>query len=97
MQDGVGNLAIDWNRVDAVFVGGSDAFKKSAEAINACKVAKMLGKWVHVGRVNTAERIKDWMGLADSIDGSGISRFDYRLEEVLYEILGDDPQRKLYD
>lgn len=95
LQDGIGNFAIDWNRVDAVFVGGSDAFKISSEAINACKVAKMLGKWVHVGRVNTAQRINNWMGLADSIDGSGISRFDSRLEEVLFEILGEKPQKDL--
>lgn len=95
LQDGIGNFAIDWNRVDAVFVGGSDAFKISSEAINACKVAKMLGKWVHVGRVNTAQRISNWMGLADSIDGSGISRFDSRLEEVLFEILGEKPQQEL--
>lgn len=95
LQDGIGNFAIDWNRVDAVFVGGSDAFKISSEAINACKVAKMLGKWVHVGRVNTAQRVKNWMGLADSIDGSGISRFDSRLEEVLFEILDEKQQQEL--
>jgi len=95
LQDGIGNFAIDWDRVDAVFVGGSDAFKISSEAINACKVARMLGKWVHVGRVNTAQRISNWIGLADSIDGSGISRFDSRLEEVLFEILGEKPQQEL--
>jgi hypothetical protein len=95
LQDGIGDFEIDWNRVDAVFVGGSDAFKISSEAINACKVAKMLDKWVHVGRVNTANRVAQWMGLADSIDGSGISRFDSRLEEVLFEILGTNPQGNL--
>jgi hypothetical protein len=41
LQDGIGDFAIDWNKVDAVFVGGSDAFKISNEAINACKVAKL--------------------------------------------------------
>jgi hypothetical protein len=95
LQDGIGNFAIDWNRVDAVFVGGSDAFKISSEAINACKVAKMLGKWVHVGRVNTAQRVSNWLGLADSIDGSGISKYDYMLEAVLAEILGEKSQREL--
>ena len=95
LQDGIGDFSIDWNKVDAVFVGGSDAFKISNEAINACKVAKMLDKWVHVGRVNTAQRVSNWIGLADSIDGSGISKYDYMLEAVLNEILGTKPQQKL--
>jgi hypothetical protein len=95
LQDGIGNFDIDWNRVNAVFVGGSDAFKVSDEAINACKVAKMLDKWVHVGRVNTASRVANWIGLADSIDGSGISKYDHMLEAVLFEILGNKPQQEL--
>ena len=95
LQDGIGNFNIDWKRVDAVFVGGSDAFKVSDEAINACKVAKMLDKWVHVGRVNTAQRVSNWIGLADSIDGSGISKYDHMLEAVLFEIMGNKPQQEL--
>lgn len=95
LQDGIGDFNIDWNRVDAVFVGGSDAFKVSSEAFNACKAAKMLGKWVHVGRVNTAQRVSNWMGLADSIDGSGISKYDYMLEAVLVEMLGEKAQKEL--
>jgi len=95
LQDGIGNFAIDWNKVDAVFVGGSDAFKIADEAINACKVAKMLGKWVHVGRVNTVQRVANWIGLADSIDGSGISKYDHMLEAVLNEIIGSKPQQDL--
>jgi hypothetical protein len=95
LQDGIGNFAIDWNKVDAVFVGGSDAFKVSSEAFNACKAAKMLDKWVHVGRVNTAQRVSNWIGLADSIDGSGISKYDYMLEAVLSELLGEKAQKEL--
>lgn len=95
LQDGIGNFPIDWDRVDAVFVGGSDNFKTSSEAISACKVAKMLGKWVHVGRVNTAQRVSQWIGLADSIDGSGISKYDHMLEAVLFEIMGNKPQQEL--
>jgi len=96
LQDGIGNFSIDWNKIDAVFVGGSDAFKISNEAISACKAAKMLGKWVHVGRVNTVERVKNWIDLADSIDGSGISKYDYMLEAVLSVITGDFPQNELF-
>lgn len=90
LQDGIGNHRINYNDLDAVFVGGSDNFKLSQEAKNACKAAKMLGKWVHVGRVNTAARVKNWIGIADSIDGSGISKYDHMLENVMAAISGDD-------
>ena len=95
LQDGIGNHRIEWDKLAAVFVGGSDSFKISPEAINACKTAKMLGKWVHVGRVNTVERVKNWVGLADSIDGSGISKYDHMLEAVLSAIEGERPQLEL--
>jgi len=92
LQDGIGNLRIPWDEISAVFVGGTDTFKTSSEAMNACRVAKMLGKWVHVGRVNTTQRASYWKDIADSIDGSGVSRFDDRLHEVLDVIQGASPQ-----
>ena len=95
LQDGIGNHRIDWNKLSAVFVGGSDAFKISEEAMNACKTAKMLGKWVHVGRVNTAQRVRHWLGVADSIDGSGISQYDHMLENVLAAIQGTREETQL--
>jgi len=95
LQDGIGQHSIPWERLDAVFVGGSDNFKNSPESINACKAAKMMGKWVHVGRVNTARRVRDWIGLADSIDGSGMCRFDHMLEDVLAMLGGYHPQQEL--
>jgi hypothetical protein len=55
----------------------------------------MLGKWVHVGRVNTAARVQAWLGLADSCDGSGVARFDHMLESVLTAIVGDHPQQTM--
>jgi hypothetical protein len=95
LQDGIANHRIDWSKLSAVFVGGSDQFKISNEAMNACKTAKMLGKWVHVGRVNTAERVRNWIGIADSIDGSGISKYDHMLEAVLREIRGCKQEEQL--
>ncbi len=95
LQDGISNHRIEWDKLTAVFVGGSDSFKISPEAINACKTAKMLGKWVHVGRVNTIERVSNWIGLADSIDGSGISKYDHMLEAVLSIIENEHPQDEL--
>lgn len=95
LQDGIGQHAIPWDDIDAVFVGGTDAFKVAPEARNACRTAKMLGKWVHVGRVNTADRVQGWLELADSIDGSGMSRYDHMLEDVLSMVRGEHPQRQL--
>jgi hypothetical protein len=92
LQDGIGGQPIPFDDIAAVFVGGSDAFKTSREAWNACRAAQMLGKWIHVGRVNTIERVRHWLPLADSIDGSGISRFDHMLEAVLHAIRNDHPQ-----
>ena len=97
LQDGIGKFEIPWNDIDAVFVGGSDEFKISNECINACKVAKMLGKWVHVGRVNTALRVKNWLELGDSLDGSGISKYDHMLEDVLKMITGTINQTDLFE
>jgi len=95
LQDGIGSHAIPFNKIEAVFVGGSDKFKISPECINACKAARMLGKWVHVGRVNTIGRTANWMELGDSLDGSGISRFDHMLESVLSVIKQDNIQLDL--
>jgi len=96
LQDGIGNFRIPWNELDAVFVGGSDSFKIAPEALNACKTAKMLGKWVHVGRVNTSSRVANWKGLADSIDGSGISKYTHMMNDVIKEIRGEYGQAGLF-
>jgi hypothetical protein len=95
LQDGIGNFPIPWERIAAVFVGGSDSFKVSQEAFAACKAAKILGKWVHVGRVNTSARAEQWLGIADSIDGSGLSQYDHMLKDVLSVIQGETKQQEL--
>jgi hypothetical protein len=95
LQDGIGDFAIPWTHLDAVFIGGSDKFKTSEEAFSAARAAKILGKWVHVGRVNTAKRVEQWIGVADSCDGSGMSRFDHMLEDVVRAISGDNKQEAL--
>jgi len=101
LQDGIGDFDIPWNELQCVFIGGSDAFKTSSEARAAAVTARMLGKWVHVGRVNTYDRAAYWgkwadsvddAGLADSIDGSGMSRYDHMLAAVLAGLRGETPQ-----
>lgn len=98
LQDGIGDHDIPWEELAAVFVGGSDAFKTSAEARAVAVTARMLGKWVHVGRVNSADRMRQWLSLADSVDGSGISRDprDEQLAAVLAVIRGETSQQDLF-
>lgn len=95
LQDGIGSFPIPWDDLAAVFVGGSDAFKFHPDCIAAAKCAKMLGKWVHVGRVNEPKRVQNWLGIADSVDGSGISRYDHMLRAVVDTIRGEHPQQAL--
>ena len=94
LQDGIANHRIPWTELSAVFVGGSDAFKISPECINAVKTAKMLGKWVHVGRVNTPDRLANWLDIGDSLDGSGISKYDHMLERVL-AMMKESPKQEM--
>lgn len=95
LQDGIDRVQIPFELIDAVFIGGSDEFKTAPEAFAAAQAARMAGKWVHVGRVNEPNRVHAWLGKADSIDGSGISRYDHMLESVVHAIKGTLPQRHL--
>lgn len=95
LQDGIADIRIPWSQIEAVFIGGSDSFKISPEAIQAARCAKMLGKWVHVGRVNDPSRVMSWIDLADSIDGSGISRFDHMLGRVVSAIKNGERNEQL--
>lgn len=77
-QDGIEDLSIPWESIKAVFIGGSTSFKLSDEAVQVIRAAQAIGKWVHVGRVNTPDRVAKFADLGvDSIDGTGISRFSW--------------------
>ena len=77
-QDGIEDLPIPWQLLAAIFIGGSTKWKCSDAAIAVVKTGKLLGKWVHVGRVNTPERFDRFAALGvDSIDGTGISRYTH--------------------
>lgn len=83
LQDGVEELTIPWNELDSVFVGGSTEWKMSQAVADLIKTAKILTKWVHVGRVNTASRFWHFHKLgADSCDGSGVSKHRQKLDEI---------------
>ena len=73
LQDGATIDTVPFSDADAVFVGGSTAWKESESAYRLAARARDLGLWVHVGRVNTRRRFRAWAGQADSADGSILS------------------------
>jgi len=82
-QDGQEHLPIPWARINTLFVGGSSNWKLSGHAIACIKAAMALGKWVHVGRINTPGRYESFRELgADSCDGTGLARYDHMREKL---------------
>lgn len=82
IQNGQEQLPIPWPEIKAVFIGGDDAFKDGPHAAAIAKAAIALGKWVHVGRVNGATRLRHWVGVVgdyadSSFDGSGASQYSH--------------------
>lgn len=76
IQDGITPARVPWDELGALFVGGSTAFKESAEAASLCGYAKARGLWVHWGRVNGRRRYAMAVRAgADSFDGTGFSRY----------------------
>jgi hypothetical protein len=75
-QDGATTSTVPWNRIDAVFIGGSTTWKLGAEARIIAAEAKRRGKWLHMGRVNGPRRMLHAARLGcDSIDGSSWARW----------------------
>lgn len=82
-QDGQENLDIPWKGIEAIFIGGTTEWKLSKAAADVCRAGKALGKWVHAGRVNTPARFEYFEKLgADSIDGTGLSRYSWMRERI---------------
>jgi hypothetical protein len=83
VQDGQQDLPLPWNDIAAVFIGGTTTFKLSPHAAQCIKAAKIMGKWAHVGRVNDPARFAYFEDLgADSIDGTGVSRYTHMREAI---------------
>lgn len=71
-QDGINPTMTSWQKIDTLFIGGTDEHKLGDETGIMIAEAKQRGKWVHVGRVNSESRIKNfWM--ADSVDGTQLT------------------------
>ena len=82
-QDGQEDMPMPWTRIAAVFIGGSTNWKGSRHAAQIIQAAQLLGKHVHVGRVNDGARWKHFEALgADTVDGTGIARYSHMREAI---------------
>lgn len=69
-QDGLLPGDAPYSEFDCLFIGGSTEWKLSEVAHEIASEARTLGKWVHVGRVNSGARYQAWASDADSADGT---------------------------
>lgn len=70
-QDGAAIHSIDWARIDALFIGGSTEWKFTERVRGLVVHAKSLGKWAHMGRVNSQRRFRYAHDIGcDSADGT---------------------------
>ena len=99
VQDGITIGEIPWPKITAVFIGGSTKFKLSRTVYEICELAQELGKYVHVGRVNTPGRATHFHGVADTIDGTGMSKYSIVEQDMIdhVEQLNQTTQTKLFD
>jgi len=70
-QDGIEQTDVPWDEFDVLFLGGSTEFKLGPVAKEFTRQAKLKGKRVHMGRVNSFKRLKlanDWG--CDTADGT---------------------------
>lgn len=70
-QNGIENTEVQWDAFDVLFIGGDTEWKLGKQARHLIREAKRRGKWVHMGRVNSARRYRyaEHIG-CDSVDGT---------------------------
>lgn len=75
-QDGLEHERVPWHRFEALFIGGSTEWKLGSAAAELVKEAQRRGKLVHMGRVNSRDRLEYAGSLnVDSVDGTQASMF----------------------
>jgi hypothetical protein len=70
-QDGCDQLGVPWDDFDVLFIAGSTEWKTGPVAERLSREAKERGKQIHMGRVNSRQRLRtaEWFG-CDSADGT---------------------------
>lgn len=95
-QNGCTPDAIPENAV-CFFVGGDTEWKLSQEAVACIRGAQARGIKVHIGRVNTINRLRFAYNLGvDSVDGSGFARWPDRLDWGIKHLQQWDKQLRLW-
>ena len=97
-QDGCRDELVPWDLLDCLFVGGSDDWKLSEPSYTLVTKAKSLGKWAHMGRVNSLRRLTACSVSAfDSADGTYVKYGPDRRFPELWDWLDqiNGPQTKL--
>jgi hypothetical protein len=72
-QNGIEDDPRAWDEIDSwdcLFLGGDSAWKESQAAAECAREARLSGKWVHAGRVNSRRRLRRLAGHVDSVDGT---------------------------
>lgn len=76
LQDGLMGAGVPWNQCAAIFIGGTTEFKMGDLVRRTVAEAKERGKWVHMGRVNSQQRLRYANSIGvDSIDGTSWARW----------------------
>lgn len=79
-QDGITEIP---KEAGAVFIGGTNDFKDSDEALDIVKDALAKGMHTHCGRVNGPERFIRYAEIGThTCDGSGVSRYDHMILKI---------------
>ena len=95
-QDGARFDRVPWTGIDALFVGGTTDWKMGDDARWIVDEAKQRELWVHMGRVNSWQRLKYAMSIGvDSIDGTSLSRFTDRWLPIFSEMASAPRQGRL--
>jgi hypothetical protein len=84
-QDGLEHLAVPWNDVDALFLGGTTSWKLGPAAAQLAAQARQRGLTIHMGRVNSLHRLRHAAAIGcQSADGTHLAYGpDRRLPELL--------------
>jgi hypothetical protein len=75
-QNGLEDLDVPWSQLAGLFIGGCTDWKLSWAAADLVSEANRRGIWTHMGRVNTARRIRHAFTIGcKSFDGTGWSMY----------------------
>jgi hypothetical protein len=70
-QDGLETMTVPWDDFDALFIGGTNAWRRSEAVPALAAQAHEQGKWLHMGRVNGMRGIRYAESIGcDSVDGT---------------------------